>query len=49
VPPAPADAPAEPQHATKVGYTQQLWEAIQGADIHGNDALDSLAQPSVIN
>jgi hypothetical protein len=49
MPPAPAEAPAEPQHATKVGYTQQLWEAIQGADIHGNDALDSLAQPSVVN
>jgi resuscitation-promoting factor RpfA len=57
VPPAPADvpppppgdlnaAPAEPQHASTVGYTRQLWEAIQATDIHGNDALDALAQPS---
>ena len=37
--------PAEPPHASSVGYTQQLWEAIRGADIHGNDALDALAQP----
>jgi resuscitation-promoting factor RpfA len=45
-PPAPpADVPAEPQHASTVGYTRQLWEAIRGADIHGNDALDALAQP----
>jgi hypothetical protein len=51
LPPAPADAPPAPadaQQATKVGYTQQLWEAIRGLDIHGNDALDALAQPSVI-
>jgi len=58
--PAPADAPpappgdlnaapAEPQHASKVGYTKQLWEAIRGQDIHGNDALDALAQPSRVN
>jgi hypothetical protein len=51
VPPAPpappADAlPPEPPHASSVGYTRQLWEAIRGADIHGNDALDALAQPS---
>lgn len=51
VPPAPpadapvVDAPAPPQHASQVGYTRQLWEAIRGADIHGNDALDALAQP----
>lgn len=51
VPPAPpadapvVDAPAPPQHASQVGYTRQLWEAIRGADIHGNDALDGLAQP----
>ncbi len=45
-PPAPpADVPAEPQHASTVGYTRQLWDAIRGADIHGNDALDALAQP----
>jgi resuscitation-promoting factor RpfA len=54
VPPAPpADAPppsgdvnlatADP-HASNVGYTRQLWQAIRGADIHGNDALDALAQ-----
>jgi hypothetical protein len=56
--PAPADAPTpadpngvpgQPQQATKVGYTQQLWDAIRGLDIHGNDALDSLAQPSAVN
>lgn len=51
VPPAPpadppvVDAPAPPRHASQVGYTRQLWEAIRGADIHGNDALDALAQP----
>jgi hypothetical protein len=37
--------PAEPPHASSVGYTRQLWDAIRGADIHGNDALDALAQP----
>ena len=57
VPPAPpADAvpPAPPADARVVdagsqapaGYTQQLWKAIRGADIHGNDALDALAQPA---
>ncbi|ORW45339.1 resuscitation-promoting factor RpfA [Mycobacterium paraense] len=51
VPPAPpadapvVDAPTPPQHASQVGYTRQLWDAIRGADIHGNDALDALAQP----
>ncbi|OBG28170.1 transglycosylase family protein [Mycobacterium sp. 852002-51057_SCH5723018] len=49
VPPAPpADlnaASAAPQ-ASNVGYTRQLWEAIRGADIHGNDELDTLAQPA---
>jgi resuscitation-promoting factor RpfA len=52
VPPPPGDvdaAPAEPQHASKVGYTRQLWDAIRDADIHGNDALDAVAQPSGIN
>jgi resuscitation-promoting factor RpfA len=52
-PPAPGDvnaAPGEPQPAvTQVGYTQQLWEAIKGLDIHGNDALDAFAQPPVGN
>ncbi len=41
--------PGQPQHATKVGYTQQLMEAIRGLDVHGNEALDSLARPSAIN
>jgi hypothetical protein len=51
-PPAPGDvngAPGEPQQASKVGYTKQLWDAIRGQDIHGNDALDALAQPSLAN
>ncbi len=42
--PPPGDAPA-PAPASTVGYTQQLWQAIQGQDINGNDALDALAQP----
>jgi resuscitation-promoting factor RpfA len=45
-PPAPGDAngaPGEPQQATKVGYTQKVWDAIRGEDVNGNDALDSLA------
>ncbi|WP_445163624.1 transglycosylase family protein [Mycobacterium sp. Dal123C01] len=45
-PPAPGDAngaPGEPQQATKVGYTQKVWEAIRGEDVNGNNALDSLA------
>jgi hypothetical protein len=37
--------PAGPQRASTVGYTKKVWEAIQGADVHGNDALDALAQP----
>jgi hypothetical protein len=44
----PNGMPGEPQHASKVGYTKQVWDAIKGLDIHGNDALDSFAQPSVI-
>lgn len=51
LPPAPApDAvpPVEPQRASEVGYTQKLWDAIQSQDVHGNDALDALAQPSAI-
>ncbi|ORA71152.1 hypothetical protein BST25_17695 [Mycobacterium heidelbergense] len=47
-PPPPGDpdsAPAAPQRASKVGYTKQLWDAIRDVDIHGNDALDALAQP----
>ena len=55
VPPAPEDAPppasgdlnaAGPQQVSTVGYTMKLWDAIQGQDIHGNDALDAIAQPS---
>ncbi|ORV37790.1 hypothetical protein AWC00_22650 [Mycobacterium conspicuum] len=48
VPPAPpADAPPPPpQQASTVGYTRQLWQAIQGQDVNGNDALDALAQPA---
>jgi hypothetical protein len=48
-PPAPGDlntASVEPQHVSQVGYTKKLWNAIQGQDIHGNDALDAIAQPS---
>ncbi|OMC47811.1 hypothetical protein A5744_07120 [Mycobacterium sp. IS-1264] len=47
-PPAPGDlntASVDPQHVSQVGYTRQLWQAIQGHDIHGNDALDAIAQP----
>jgi hypothetical protein len=36
--------PAGAQPASPPGYTQQVWEAIQGAGVHGNDALDALAQ-----
>src|SRR5947209_6506094 len=47
-PPPPGDASGapEPQQASTVGYTRQLWDAIRGIDIHGNDALDALAQPA---
>ena len=51
-PPVPGDlnaAPVEPQQVSNVGYTKTLWEAIRGQDIHGNDALDALAQPPVAN
>ncbi len=34
-----------PQRASTVGYTKKSLDAIQGADIHGNDALDALARP----
>jgi hypothetical protein len=47
-PPAPGDlntASVEPQHVSQVGYTKKLWNAIEGQDIHGNDALDAIAQP----
>ena len=52
-PPAPADVPAPapgapvaPQQVSQAGYTQQVWAAIRGSNVHGNDALDALAQPS---
>lgn len=35
-----------PQHVEDAAYTQQLWDAIRAQDVHGNDALDALAQPS---
>jgi hypothetical protein len=47
-PPPSGELTAEPagtQPASTPGYTQKVWETIQGADIHGNDALDALAQP----
>ncbi len=50
-PPPPGDengAPVDPQPASEVAYTKRLWEAIRGQGVHGNDALDALAQPSVI-
>lgn len=40
---APAEA-AEPITATEVGYVDQLWQAIQAEDVHGNPALAALAQ-----
>lgn len=46
VPPPPGDAPLP---ATKVGYTKELWGAIQNADISGNDALAALVHPTAIN
>ncbi|OBF79831.1 resuscitation-promoting factor RpfA [Mycobacterium sp. 852002-51163_SCH5372311] len=56
--PAPADAPVtadvpkavsgEPRGAETVAYTKRLWEAIRGQDVHGNDALDALAAPSMV-
>ncbi|RUP04522.1 MAG: resuscitation-promoting factor RpfA [Mycobacterium sp.] len=44
VPPAPADEnpPVEIHQVAEVGYHQQLWQAIVGQDIAGNDALDAL-------
>ncbi|OBI59022.1 hypothetical protein A5706_18700 [Mycobacterium sp. E796] len=44
-PPADVPPPADSPRTAGVGFTRQLWEAIRGADIHGNDALDALAQP----
>lgn len=35
-----------PQQASDANYLVQLWEAIRGQDVQGNDALDALAQPS---
>jgi len=39
----------EPQQASDVGYTKKLWEAIRDQDVHGNGALDALAQPSGVS
>ncbi len=44
-PPAPGDvenAPVEIHQVSEAGYHQQLWQAIVGQDIAGNDALDAL-------
>jgi resuscitation-promoting factor RpfA len=49
-PAPPADTPPpsdEPQQAETVGFTRQLWQAIRGHDIHGNDALDALVRVPV--
>jgi hypothetical protein len=35
-----------PQQVDEASYIQQLWDAVRAQDIHGNDALDALAQPS---
>lgn len=40
--------PGEPKQAETVAFTKRLWEAIQGQDVNGNDALDALAQPSLV-
>jgi resuscitation-promoting factor RpfA len=60
LPPAPADAPppvpgdvngapVEPDPGTKVVYKKQLWDAIRGQEVQGNNALDALAQPASVN
>ncbi|WP_205874652.1 transglycosylase family protein [Mycobacterium camsae] len=36
------NAPVEIHQVAEVGYHQQLWQAIVGQDIAGNDALDAL-------
>lgn len=35
-----------PQQVDDASYIQQLWDAVRAQDVHGNDALDALAQPS---
>jgi resuscitation-promoting factor RpfA len=40
--------PGEPQQAETVAFTNRLWEAIRGQDVHGNDALDALVQPPLV-
>lgn len=50
-PPSPSDdidATAGPQQVSEIGYTRQLWEAIRGLEIPGNDALDALVQPPAV-
>ncbi|ORW96713.1 resuscitation-promoting factor RpfA [Mycobacterium sp. IEC1808] len=44
-PPTDVPPPADSPHTAGVGFTRQLLDAIRGADIHGNDALDALAPP----
>jgi resuscitation-promoting factor RpfA len=57
--PAPADVtapasgdvdapPVDVQVATNIGYTKQVWQAIQSQNVNGNDALDALVAPSVV-
>jgi hypothetical protein len=41
-PPEQAE-PVEIHQVASVGYTKQLWQAIVGQDVAGNDALDALA------
>lgn len=50
-PPAPEEAPApgQPWQTSSVSYTQKLWQAIRAEDVHGNDALDALAQSSILS
>ena len=50
-PPATGDLqnpPVDVHQTFTIGYTKKLWEAIQAQDVSGNDALDALAQPSVL-
>ncbi|RFD25756.1 resuscitation-promoting factor RpfA [Mycobacterium uberis] len=47
--PPPLPLPAQPQQTSSVGYTQKLWQAIRTEDVHGNDALDTLAQSFLLS
>ncbi|CAM4186778.1 Resuscitation-promoting factor RpfA [Mycobacterium basiliense] len=49
--PPPADEinpPVQIHDVSTVAYTKKLWQAIVEQNISGNDALDALAQPTVI-